>query len=166
MAVTILWNPVHASENLQPGNQYKIIGPVYIAAIYNDLRNKKLNRQLAIGELAAVRYGGPEVAFQHAVQPGTIMTIIGPIPTDSFFDRFFPNRYYIKLDTVELAGGLDVVLWLNRGVEGDLDGLTPELFSRVNQSAPSIETPSASQSKNTLPAQNLPDTRNLNESLQ
>jgi len=118
----------YASERLLPGSRYKIIGPVYLSGIYLKLNNRQLNKQTAVGSLTAVQFSGPEVGFQCKVPVGTIMTIIGPAPKR--FPLFFlANQYFIRLDP-DLSRGLDVELELNRGIEGSLDGLNPELFSR------------------------------------
>lgn len=125
---TILYELSYASEQLQSGKQYKIIGPVYVSGIYMDLNNRQINKQMARGSLTAVRFSGPEVAFQNEVPAGTIMTIIGPAPK-VWYLPFLAKQYFVRLDP-DLSRGLDVELELNRGIEGDLDGLNPELFSR------------------------------------
>jgi hypothetical protein len=119
----------YASEQPQPGNKYKIVGPVYLSGVYRNLNNRQLNRQMAFGSLTAVRFSGPEVAFQRVVPVGTIMTIIGPEPKRVPLP-FFADQYVIRLDPTELSSELDVILELNRGIEGSLDGLNPEIFSR------------------------------------
>src|SRR4030065_858404 len=78
--VAIFCGPSYASDELQPGNRYKIVGPVYLSGVYLNLNNRQLNRQMAVGSLTAVRFSGPEVAFQRIVPVGTIMTILGPAP--------------------------------------------------------------------------------------
>jgi hypothetical protein len=117
-----------ASEQPQPGNRYKIIGPVYLSGVYRNLNNRQLNKQMAFGSLTAVRFSGPEVAFQCEVPLGTIMTIIGSAPK-VWHLPFFANRYFVRLDP-DLSRGLDVIIELNAGVEGSLDGLNPKIFSR------------------------------------
>lgn len=129
---TIFCSISYASERLQSGNRYKIVGPVYLSGIYRDLNNRQLNKQMAVGSLTAVRFSGPEVAFQHKVPVGTTMTIIGPAPKRLPLP-FFASRYFVRLDTTDLPIELDIILELNRGVEGNLDGLNPELFSRLEE---------------------------------
>jgi hypothetical protein len=119
----------YASEHLRPGSRYKIVGRVYLSAVYRDLNNRQLNKQMAVGSLTAIRFSGPEVAFQQKVAVGTIMTIIGPAPK-RFPLPFYANRYFVRLKPIDLPSELDVILELNRGIEGSLDGLNPELFSR------------------------------------
>jgi hypothetical protein len=97
--------------------------------IYLKLNNRKLNKQAAVGSLTAVQFSGPEVGFQCKVPIETIMTIIGPAPK-VWHLLFLANQYFIRLDP-DLSRGLDVELELNRGIEGSLNGLSPELFERL-----------------------------------
>ncbi len=119
---TIFCSISYANEQPLAGNRYKIIGPVYLSGIY-------LNKQASVGSLTAVQFSGPEVEFQCKVPVGTIVTILGPAPKRlPLF--FYANRYFIRLDP-DLSRGLDVILELNRGIDGSLDGLNPELFNRL-----------------------------------
>lgn len=125
----IFFSLSYASEEPQPGDRYKIVRPLYLMAVYNSLNNKQLSRETARAYLHSMRYYNKSwVAFQCEVPVGTIMTIIGPAPK-VWHLPFFANRYFVRLDP-DLSRGLDVVLELNRGIEGSLDGLNPELFSR------------------------------------
>jgi hypothetical protein len=126
---TIFCGLSYASEQPQPGSRYKIVGPVYLSSIYRNLNNRQLNRQMAYGTLTAVRFSGPEVAFQCKVPVETIMTIIGPAPKRLPLP-FYANRYFVRLDPMDVHSELDIILELNRGIEGSLDGLNPELFDR------------------------------------
>lgn len=51
-----------AGDEPQPGNQYKIIGQLYISAIYLSLNQRKVNKEMAVAHLTEVRLKGPEVA--------------------------------------------------------------------------------------------------------
>jgi hypothetical protein len=126
--ISIFCGPSYAEE-LRTGNRYKIVRPVYLSGVYRDLNNRQLNRQLAFGSLTAMRFSGPELAFQCIVPVGTIMTVIGPAPKRVPLP-FFADRYFVRLDPTGQSGELDVILELNRGIEGSLDGLNPEIFSR------------------------------------
>ena len=125
----IFCSQIFATERPQLGNRYKIIGPVYLSGIYLNLNNRQLDRRLAVESLTAVRFSGPEVAFQRKVPVGTIMTIVGPAPKRVPLP-FFANQYFVLLDPTEPPTDLDIILELNRGIEGSLDGLNPELFGR------------------------------------
>src|ERR1039458_3599286 len=121
--------PSYAGEELQSGSRYKIVKPVYLMAVYDSLNNRQLSRETARAYLHSMQYyNKAEVAFQCEVPVGTIMTIIGPAPK-IWHIPFFANRYFVRLDP-DVSRGLDVVLELNRGIEGSLDGLNPELFGR------------------------------------
>jgi hypothetical protein len=129
ISTIILCGLSYASEQQQPGNQYKIVRPVYLMAVYKSLNNRQISKEAARAYLHAEEYyNKAEVAFQCEVPVGTIMTIIGPAPK-VWHLPFFANRYFVRLDP-DLSRGLDIVLELNRGIEGSLDGLNPELFSR------------------------------------
>ena len=127
--ISIFCGSCHASDKPQIGNQYKIVGPVYLSGIYLNLNNRQLNRQLASGQVSAVQYSGPEVAFQRIVPVGTIMTIIGIAPKRLPLP-FYANRYFVRLEPTGMSIELDLILELDLGIEGSLDGLNPELFSR------------------------------------
>jgi hypothetical protein len=114
---------------LQAGNRYKIVRPVYLMAVYDSLNNRQISRETARAYLHSKEYAQKSwVAFQCEVPVGTIMTIIGLAPK-SWYRPFSANRYFVRLDP-DQSRGLDVELELNRGIEGSLDGLSPELFSR------------------------------------
>lgn len=119
----------YAGEQPQPGDRYKIISPIYLMAVYDSLNNRQVSRETARAYLHSMRYyEKASVAFQCEVPVGTIMTIIGPAPK-VWHLPFLANRYFVRLDP-DLSRGLDVVLELNRGIEGSLDGLNPKLFIR------------------------------------
>ena len=121
--------PSYAGEELQPGSRYKIVKPVYLIAAYEDLNNRQINREMARAYLETTQNAKRAwLAFQCEVPIGTIMTVIGPAPK-VWHIPFFANRYFVRLDP-DASRGLDVVLELNRGIEGSLDGLNPELFGR------------------------------------
>ena len=95
----------------------------------NDIGNKQLSKETARAYLhKSETYQKRWAAFQVKVPVGTIMTIIEtdakvlPLP-------FFAKRYLVQLDP-DLSRGLDVQLALNGGMDGDLDGLNPKIFSR------------------------------------
>ena len=98
-------------------------------AVYDSLNNRKLSRETARAYLHAARYYEKSwVAFQNEVPVGTIVTIIGPAPK-VWHIPIFANRYFVQLEP-DPSRGLDVILELNRGIEGNLDGLSPEIFAR------------------------------------
>jgi len=103
---------------------------VYLKAVYDNPNKKQLTKETASTYLLAKRHAmKSEVAFQCEVQAGTIITILGPAPK-KWYLFFYADRYFVQLDQ-DFSRGLDVILVLNRGLEGNLDGLNPELFRRL-----------------------------------
>lgn len=122
----------YASEEPQPENRYEIIKPMYLMAVYDSLNDRRLSRETARAYLHSTRYYDKSwVAFQVEVPAGTIMTIIGSAPK-VWHLPFRADRYFVRLDP-DISQGLDVLLELNRGVEGNLDGLNSELFRRMEK---------------------------------
>ena len=122
------------AEGPQPGNRYKIVKPVYLIAAYESLNNRQVSRETASAYLRPRQ--SPKrawLAFQSEVPIGTIMVIIAPAPKPEVWHfPFFLKRYSVYLVRLDpdLSRGLDVMLELSLGMEGSLDGLNPELFSR------------------------------------
>jgi hypothetical protein len=97
-------------------------------AVYNSLNNKRVNKETARAYLHSQKYyDKAEVAFQCEVPAGTIITIVGTAPK-VWLIPFFADRYFIQL-TPDLSRGLEILLELNRGMDGSLDGLNPEIFT-------------------------------------
>lgn len=124
----MLWISSYASDAPEPGNRYTIVGPLYLRGIYLDLND----RRVSLASLSSVLVSGPEVAFQQMVSIGTTMIIVGPAPKRLPLP-FYANRYFVRLDPEpkDLPNEIDIVFELNRGNEGSLDGLNPDLFSRT-----------------------------------
>jgi hypothetical protein len=57
------------------------------------------------------------------------MTIISLAPK-VWYLPFSAKRYFVRLDP-DVSRGLNIELSLDRGLEGILDGLNPELFVRL-----------------------------------
>ncbi|MFZ4404216.1 MAG: hypothetical protein ACOYOK_08965 [Pseudobdellovibrionaceae bacterium] len=129
MIIFFLFSRSYA-EDLKAGHRYKIIKPIYLAAWYKDLGNKKINKEAADAYLAVSKNADrPYIGFQAEVPTGTVMTIIGPAPKPWYL-YFQGDIYFIKLEP-DLSQGLDIKLQLDRWMEGNLDGLNPEIFSRM-----------------------------------
>ena len=72
---------------------------------------------------------------------GTVVTIVGS-PSKVLHIPFLVNQYSVKLEP-NFSRGLDIVLTLDRGMEGNLDGLNQRLFGRWEEKSDprSVETP-------------------------
>jgi hypothetical protein len=67
------------------------------------------------------------------------MTIVGPTPK-VWYLPFLATRYFVQL-APDPARGLEVELALNRGLEGSLNGLNPDLFELVQKGEPKSSEP-------------------------
>lgn len=127
LIIVTICNTSYAKE-LVAGKKYKIIKPVYLTGEYNDRGRKVLSKETAIAYLDSYKYAMKSyTAFKTEVPIGTAMTIIGPAPK-AWYLFFQGDFHFVKLDP-DLSQGLDIKLQLDRGMEGNLDGLNPEIFS-------------------------------------
>ena len=129
--IGILCSPANAaSDGPEPGSRYEIIRPLYLMATYNDRGIKKISRETARAYLHSMKYADKsDVAFQVEVPAGTTMIVIGSAPK-VWHLPFLPKRYFAQL-TPDPSRGLDVILELDRGIDGDVDGLNIKLFRPV-----------------------------------
>ena len=94
---------------------------------YSSLNDRRISPDAAKAALHARRfYDTAWVAFQDDIPIGTVVTIVAPAPkrwgaADNYLIRLHPD----------LSRGLQVELSLDRGLEGQLNGLNPEKFERV-----------------------------------
>ncbi|MCM2353518.1 MAG: hypothetical protein NDI63_07850 [Pseudobdellovibrio sp.] len=117
------------AEDPKTGQKYKIIKSIHIMGVYDDLNNRKLSKETARGYLHPIKFANrPHVAFRTEVPAGTTMTIISVLK-NPWYRPFLKSRFLVKLDP-DLSQGLDVEIELARGLEGNLDGLNSEIFSR------------------------------------
>lgn len=129
LMVVTLCSPGYAKE-LKADQKYKIIKPVYLIGEYNDRGNKSVSKDTAKAYLEpSLRAKMSYTAFQTQVPAGTIMTVVEPAPKPWYL-YFQGDLYFVKLDP-DLSQGLNVIIQLDRGMEGNLDGLNPELFGRM-----------------------------------
>lgn len=123
-----IWSVGYA-DTLQPGSKYKIIRPIYIMATYNSRKDKILSKNTARAYLDTEKLATKSyTAFQVEVPRETVMTITSPIPAPWYLP-FSEKRYLVSLDP-DLSQGLDIELAVARGMEGNLDGLNADIFSR------------------------------------
>lgn len=129
----------YASDEPQPGSRYKIVGSVYLMVAYDSLNNRQVSRETAHAYLHSALYvKKSHVAYQSKVPVGTTMTIIGSAPKVLPLP-FYANRYFVRLDPAVLPIEIDIILELNRRLDGSLDGLNPGLFARSDEE---VEAPS------------------------
>lgn len=132
LALWIFGNPAPSTAvDLVLGQKYQIIRPVYLVANYKDRGNKTLSKETAEafllrGAIAKKSY----TAFQTEVPAGTVMTVLSKTPRN--WQIFFhADSYFVKLDP-GLSQGLDVQVSFQLGLDGDMDGMNPEIFRRMD----------------------------------
>ena len=129
MMSLIVFSTSYATD-LKAGQKYKIVKPVYLIAEYNSRSDKTLSKDTAIAYLeSASRAQMSYMAFQNEVPAGAVMTIIGRAPKPWYL-YFQGDIYFVKIDP-DMSQGLEIKIQLDRGMEGNLDGLNSEFFSRL-----------------------------------
>lgn len=114
--------------DLQNGQSYKISRPIFIVGNFDDSMNKTLSRQTAHAYLHTKRIATKSyTAFQNEVSSGTVMTIVTKT-SRPWYHFFAADTYQVSLYP-DVSQGLEVELQLNRGFEGNLDGLNADIFS-------------------------------------
>ena len=130
VAIIVFRTRTYGGE-IRLNDKYEFIRPIYLSGVYKSLNDRRIEKDAATAYLQAEKYAKTSwVAFQCEVRAGTIMTIVGRAPK-VWYLPFLPRRYYVKLEP-DVSRGLDVILELDRGLEGDLDGLNQELFRKIS----------------------------------
>jgi hypothetical protein len=123
------WRPTYAGGESLVGNQYVIIGSVYLDGAYENLNDRRVSRDAARAYISSVPVGKRVwMAFECQIPIGTAMLFLGSAPK-VWRLPFMADRYFVRL-TPDISRGLDVVIALDGGLDGSLDGLNPALFAR------------------------------------
>jgi len=120
-----------SGEELTLGAKYRIVRPVYLVGAYNSLNDRELSPEKATAYIYAIKTAKRSyMAFQVEVPAGTVMTVVSSASRVIHLP-YIVDQYHVRL-TPDLSRGLDVLLSLDRGLEGDLDGLNSQIFRRIN----------------------------------
>lgn len=112
-------------------SKYILLRKVYITGVYDSLNNRVISRGTARAYLRSKEYyKKAEVGFQAEVPEGTAIMIKAKISKPWY--EFFSSPGYEVMLNPDLSRGLDVEMRLKNGFEGDLDGLNPEIFKRLD----------------------------------
>ena len=129
IVVMALCNTTYAGD-LMLGKKYVLIKPIYIMGQYNDIGNKILNKQSARAFLSSVKLAKRNfTAFQEVVPIGTTIVILKLTPKPWYL--YFNSDYYLVALDPDLSRGVEVELPIDDAFKGSLDGLSPEIFKRV-----------------------------------
>lgn len=120
---------VGSANALSAGDKYRLVKSVYVYAVYEDVHDKRIAKDAARAYLHDQRYADRNfLAFQSEVPAGTMVTIKSAVAR-RWWTPWAADRYLVEL-TPDHAKGLEVELSLDRGMEGDLDGLNRSIFQR------------------------------------
>lgn len=129
LATAMLCSWSHAGSESLVGNRYVIIGSVYLDGAYENLNDRRVSRDVARAYISSATIGKRVwMAFECQIPVGTAMLLLGPAPK-VWRLPFMADRYFVRL-TPDFSRGLDVVIALDGGLDGNLDGLNPALFAR------------------------------------
>lgn len=119
-----------AADTPLAGSRYKITKPIFVMGVYEDLNDRQITKELARAYLDPIKLAlRAYTAFHEEVPAGTMITILARIPK-RWYAPWAADQYLVRL-IPDLARGLDCVLSLNRGLDGDLDGLNSAIFERI-----------------------------------
>lgn len=105
------------------GQKYEIIGELYAHSVADDLNS----RVVSFISLVPLQLTGPEIISRQLVPTGSILTIVGKAPK-RLFAFLYPDRYVVRVNTIEAPAGIPIVIGLSRGIEGKSTALNPLIF--------------------------------------
>lgn len=110
-------------HDLRIGQKYEIVGTLYAHSVSDDLQARKVS----FISLVPLRLSGPEILSRQRVPMGSVLTIIARAPKKTFA-FLYPDRYVVRVDTINAPVGTPVVIGLSRGIEGKSTALNPLIF--------------------------------------
>lgn len=118
-------NAAPGNEDLRIGQKYEIVGELYVHSVSDDLNSRKVS----IITLEHLRLSGPEIISRQLVPTGSVLTVVDKVPSKVFVFAFpCPDRYVVRVNTIESPKGIPVVIDLSRGIEGKSTALNPLIF--------------------------------------
>lgn len=116
-------NAAAGNDDMMIGQQYEIIGELYAHSVADDLNS----RVVSFISLVPLQLTGPEIISRNLVPTGSILTIVQKAPK-RLFDFLYPDRYIVRVNTIEAPTGIPIVIGLSRGIEGKSTALNPQIF--------------------------------------
>ena len=128
---TLEANTAAGNDDALIGQKYEIVGKLYAYSVAEDLNS----RVVAIITLVPLQLTGPEIISRQLVPTGSILTIVEKAPK-RFFERLFaflfPDRYIVRVNTIDAPAGIPIVIGLSRGIEGQSTALNPQIFKPLS----------------------------------
>ena len=117
-------------SDLPIGSKYKLLEPVYIMGVYDSLNEKLISASTAKAYLHKHEYyEKSHVAFQDVIPESSIITIVNEY-RGSWYLALYEESYVVSVEP-DMSRGLEVILVLDRGMEGDGGGVNPAIFEIV-----------------------------------
>ncbi|CAG9931718.1 hypothetical protein [Candidatus Nitrotoga arctica] len=116
-------NAAPENRDLRIGQKYEIVGELYVHSVSDDLNSRKVS----IISLVPLRLSGPEIISRQLVPTGSVLTVVDKAPK-KVFAFLYPDRYVVRVNTIESPVGIPVVIDLSRGIEGKSTALNPLIF--------------------------------------
>jgi hypothetical protein len=116
-------NTAAGNDDAMIGQKYEIVGELYAHSVAHDLNS----RVVSIISLVPLRLRGSEIIARQLVPIGSILTIVEKAPK-RFFAFLYPDRYIVRVNTIDALPGIPIVIELHRGIEGKSTALNPLIF--------------------------------------
>jgi hypothetical protein len=111
------------NDEVRIGQQYEIVGELYALSVADDLDSKVVS----IIALVPLRLRGSEIISRQLVPTGSILTIVEKAPK-KLFAFLYPDRYIVRVNTLDAPAGIPIVIDLYLGIEGKSTALNPLIF--------------------------------------
>ena len=116
-------NTAASNDDVRIGQKYEIVGELYALSVADDLDSKVVS----IIILEPLRIRGSEIISRQLVPTGSILTIVEKAPK-RLFAFLYPDRYIVRVNTVDAPAEIPIVIDLSRGIEGKSTALNPLIF--------------------------------------
>jgi hypothetical protein len=120
-------NTAASNNDAMIGQKYEIVGELYAHSVAEDLNS----RVVSIISLVPLRLTGPEIISCQLVPTGSILTIVEKAPK-RLFAFLYPDRYIVRVNTLDAPPGIPIVIELHRGIEGKSTALNPLIFKPLS----------------------------------
>jgi len=122
-------NTAAGNDDALIGQKYEVVGELYALSVAHDLNS----RLVSIIILEPRRLRGPEIISSQLVPTGSILTILEKAPK-KLFAFLYPDRYIVRVNTIDPPAGIPIVIDLSRGIEGKSTALNPLIFKPLSDS--------------------------------
>ena len=120
-------NTAAGNDDALIGQKYEVVGELYALSVAHDLNS----RVVSIIILEPRRLRGPEIISSQLVPTGSILTIVEKAPK-RLFAFLYPDRYIVRVNTLDAPAGISIVIDLSRGIEGQSTALNPLIFKPLS----------------------------------